>query len=143
MKFVNRKAKFNFEIIEEYKSGIVLFGSEVKSIRLNNINFGDSFITIINGVPILKSLHISKYENSSYLNHDEMRDRTLLLNKREIKKLEDLVSQKGLTLIPLEIFTDRNLFKVKIGLCRGKKLWNKKQSIKERDLDIDLKRNLV
>jgi SsrA-binding protein len=143
MKFVNRKAKFNFEIIEEYNSGIVLFGSEVKSIRLNNINFGDSFITIINGVPILKSLHISKYENSSYLNHDEMRDRTLLLNKREIKKLEDLVSQKGLTLIPLEIFTDRNLFKVKIGLCRGKKLWNKKQSIKERDLDIDLKRNLV
>lgn len=139
MRFRNRKAGFNYHILEEYEAGLVLFGSEVKSLRTNGVNFGDSFITITGGVPILRSIHISKYEMAFYNNHEEMRDRTLLLNKREIKKLKEKSEQGGLTIVPIEIFEKNGFFKVKIALCRGKKNWDKKISIKERDLDREVK----
>jgi SsrA-binding protein len=132
---VNKKARFNYEILEEYTAGIILLGSEVKSIIIGDINFGDSFAYVKDGEIWLKNLHVSKYKNSSYQNHDEMRERKLLLNKKEIRKISRMMDNKGTTIIPTEIFTLRGKIKVKIGICRGKKSWDKKETIKKRDLE--------
>lgn len=134
-KLVNKKARFNYEILEEYTAGMILLGSEVKSIVIGDINFGDSFAYFKDGEIWLKSLHISKYKNSSYNNHDEMRERKLLLNKNEIRKISKMVDTKGITIVPLEMFTLHGKIKVRIGICRGKKTWDKKETIKKRDLE--------
>ena len=132
---VNKKARFNYEILEDYTAGMILLGSEVKSIISGEINFGDSFAYFKDGEIWLKSLHVSKHKNASYQNHDEMRERKLLLNKNEIKKISKMMENKGTTLIPLELFKLRGKIKVKIGICRGKKTWDKKETIKKRDLE--------
>ena len=141
MKIVNKKAYFNFQVIEDFTAGLVLVGSEVKSLRSNSLNFGDSFIYFKDGELWVKNLSIAKYKESSLQNHDELRDKKLLLNKKEISKISKLTETKGITLIPLEVFTVNGRFKVKMGVCRGKKDWDKRQDIKKRDTDRDLRRN--
>jgi len=139
MKLTNIKAYFNYQVIEVFTCGIVLVGSEVKSLRLNNVNFGDSFAFFKDGEIFLKNLSIAKYREATYQNHEELRDRKLLLTKKEIQKVSKLSETKGVTLIPLEIFTLHGRFKIKLGVCRGKKDYDKRQTIKERDIKRELK----
>lgn len=141
----NNKAYFNYEMIEDYVSGIVLIGSEVKSIRLNNVSFVDSYCVFISGELWLKNLHIAEYKipNRFIESYDEKRDRKLLLTKRELKKLESKVKQNSLSIIPTKLYFDeRGLIKVNISLCRGKKTYDKKESIKKKDIERDIKREL-
>ncbi len=132
---INKKVRFNYEILDQYTAGMILLGSEVKSIRSGDINFGDSFAYFKKDGIWIKNLHISKYKNSSYNNHDEMRERKILLTKREINKISKMIDTKGVTIIPLEMFILKGKIKVRIGICRGKKTWDKKESIKKRDLE--------
>ncbi len=140
MKIVNKKAYFNYQVIEDFVSGIMLVGSEVKSMRLNNFNFGDSFAYFKDGEIFLKNLSIAKYKEATYQNHEELRDRKLLLNKKEISKISKLSEVRGTTLIPLEVFTINGRFKIKLGVCRGKTDYDKRNTIKSRDIERELKR---
>lgn len=135
--YKNKKAFFNYEIIEKYTSGIILTGSEIKSIRDNGLSFNDSYCYFNdNNELILKNLHIAEYKQSSYNNHEPLRERTLLLNKKEVFNIKDKIKIKHLTLIPLSIyFNERGMLKVDIGICRGKKQHDKRENIKKRDLD--------
>jgi SsrA-binding protein len=141
-KIVNKKAYFEFHILKEFEAGIQLFGSEVKSIRNGNANIGDAFCYVWNNEVFVKNIYISKYEESSYMNHEEKRDRKLLLHKKEISAIIKLTQDNGTTVIPLELFVKKGRFKLKIGVGKGKKLWDKKVSIKERDIKRDIKRDL-
>jgi SsrA-binding protein len=141
-KIVNKKAYFEFHILKEFEAGIQLFGSEVKSIRNGNANIGDAFCYVWDNEVFIKNIYISKYEESSYMNHEEKRDRKLLLHKKEINAIIKLTQDNGTTVIPLELFVKKGRFKVKIGVAKGKKLWDKKVSIKERDIKRDIKRDL-
>lgn len=137
---MNRKAKFEYEILDTYVAGIVLQGSEVKSIRNGRCNISDSFCIVDNNEVILKNCHISKYDSDKFTNHEELRDRKLLLTKKEILKLKEKSQIAGITIIPLKLFLQHNLIKVEIGLCKGKKLYDKRESIKERDIERELSR---
>jgi SsrA-binding protein len=118
---VNKKAKFDYEFLDEYVAGIILLGSEVKSIRSGDVNFGDSFAYFKDGEIWIKSLHISKHKNSSYNNHDEMRERKILLTKNEVRKISKYLENKGITLIPTQLFILRGKIKVKLAVCRREK----------------------
>lgn len=139
----NKKAHFNYEIIERFTAGIVLEGSEVKSIRLGNIRINDSFVSIKNGEVWLKNSFIKQYEKASSFVPKTDRDRKLLLNKNEILKLKQKSAEKGLTIVPLSAGFSGSLVKVEIGLCRGKKLYDKKQTLKEKDIQKSAQRQLV
>jgi SsrA-binding protein len=139
----NRKAYFEYSVLESFDAGIILVGNEVKSIRRNDVAIADSFAYIKNGEVFVKNMKVAKYKQSHMLDkHDDNREKKLLLNRREINKIEKLIQSPGTTIIPLEIFISKNLIKVKIGVCKGKKLWNKKEDIKSRDIDRDSKREL-
>ncbi len=140
MKIVNKKAYYNYQVLEDFTAGLMLVGSEVKSIRESNFNFGDSFVYFKDGELYVKNMSISKYKEATFQNHEEMRDRKLLLTKKEILKISKLNETKGITIIPLEIFTIRGRFKLKVGVCRGKKDYDKRESIKKRDTERDLRR---
>lgn len=143
MKITNRKAYFEYLIIEEFSCGIKLLGNEVKSIRNGDITLSDSFVFLRNGEVFAKNMKVSKYKQAHMLDkHDENREKKLLLKRREIDKIEKLIQAVGTTIVPLEVFILNNLIKVKIGVCKGKKLWNKKEDIKKRDIDRDTKREL-
>ena len=130
----NRKARFNYTIEEEIEAGIMLVGSEVKSIRDGKININDGYITEQKGDMVLLNVHISEFKGANRFNHDPLRSRKLLLHKKQINKLLGKVHTKGLSLIPLSMyFNNRNIIKLNIGLCKGKKLYDKRASIKERD----------
>lgn len=136
----NKKAFFKFEVIDTYTVGIVLQGTEIKSIRNSNVSFNDSYCYFVEGELYLKNFHISEYKEGTYNNHDPLRERKLLLNKKELRKLSDKVTEKGLTIVPLRIFmNDKGFVKFDIGLCRGKKTHDKRNSLKERDIDRDTK----
>lgn len=139
----NKKAHFNYEIIERFTAGIVLEGSEVKSIRLGNIRINDSFVSIKNGEVWLKNSFIKQYEKAFSFVPKTDRDRKLLLNKNEILKLKQKSAEKGLTIVPLSAGFSGSLVKVEIGLCRGKKLYDKKQTLKEKDIQKSAQRQLV
>lgn len=141
-KIINKKAYHEYQIIEEITAGIKLIGSEVKSLRLGNANLTDSYCTVWNNEIFIKNLFISKYHEASYLNHDEKAVRKLLLRKKEINNLMKKNKETGITVIPLEIFIIRGRFKVKIAICKGKKLWNKREDIKKRDIDREVRREL-
>lgn len=143
MKIVNKKAYYNYQVIEDFVSGIILLGSEVKSIRNNNLNFGDSFVYFKDGELYVKNISISKYANATHQNHDEFRERKLLLNKKEISKISKLSEVKGISIIPLEIFPLHGRFKLKIGVCKGKKMHDKREVIKKRDTERELKRVML
>jgi SsrA-binding protein len=140
---INRKAKFEYEILEEFDAGIVLLGGEVKSIRNGGISLSDSFITIRGGELWIKNLKVPKYHFShKFENHEPNREKKILLTKREILKIEKTLYNRGISCIPLSIFIKNNFIKIKIATVKGKKLWNKKQDIKNRDIERDMKKNL-
>ena len=120
---------------------MVITGTEVKSLRLGKASFNDSYCHFNNGELFVKSLHIAEYTFGTYNNHDTVRDRKLLLNKNELRKLEAKTTEKGYSIIPLKIFLiEKGIFKMEIGLGKGKKLYDKRETIKERDTDRDIKR---
>lgn len=134
MEIINREAKFNYFILEEYECGIVLVGTELKSLRMGKANIKDSYATIRNNEIFLLNMHISAYKEGNIFNHDERRTRKLLMHKREIVKINNQLMQEGLTLVPLKIYFKKNKVKVLLGLCKGKKLYDKRETIKQRDL---------
>ena len=141
MEIVNRKARFEYNVIEEFIAGIVLCGSEVKSIRKGHCNISDSYCIINKNECLMKNSNIAKYESDKFSNHEELRDRKLLLNKKEIKKLREAVQTPGYTIVPLKVFSnEHHLIKVKIGLCKGKKEYDKRNDIKDRENKIELNR---
>jgi SsrA-binding protein len=139
----NRQAYFNYHIEDKYVAGIVLLGTEVKSIREGKLSFNDSFCLFDNGELWVRALFIASYSHGTANNHIEVHDRKLLLNKRELKKLQLKLKDKGYTIIPLKVFfSEKGHVKVEIGLARGKKLHDKRDTIKNRDLDKEMKRFL-
>ncbi|TMI62663.1 MAG: SsrA-binding protein SmpB [Bacteroidetes bacterium] len=143
MEIKNRSAYFEYFIDNKYDAGMVLLGTEVKSLRAGRASFNDSYCLIHKGEIWLKSFHIAEYSHGTVNNHDPLRDRKLLLQKREIKKIETKLKEKGYTLIPLRIFfNEKNLFKIEIGLAKGKKLHDKRESIKKKETDREIKRLL-
>lgn len=130
----NKKAYFDYTILEEIEAGISLVGTEIKSVRKGSVDLKDSFITIKNNEAFVLNMYIAKYEEGNRFNHDERRTRKLLLHKKEIKKLKEKIKIEGLTLIPLKLYFKKNYVKVLVGICKGKKLYDKRASIKERDL---------
>lgn len=136
----NRKARFNYSVEETYECGIALEGTEVKSVKNGNISFPDSFAEIINGEVWVKNLHISEYTFSSIFNHNPDRPKKLLLHREEIKRLTRKVDEKGYTLVPLNFYLKNGRVKVTLGVCKGKKAFDKRESIKERDVERDIQR---
>lgn len=136
----NRKARHDYFVEDTYEAGIVLVGCEVKSIRQGGVNLRDSFAIIKNGEVFAVGMHIAPYQMGSYYNHDPRRNRKLLLNKSEIRKLKAKVEQKGYTLVPLKIYFKDALVKVELGLCKGKETHDKRESIKRREEDRKLER---
>jgi SsrA-binding protein len=131
----NKQARFEYFVEETYTTGIVLEGSEVKSIRAGSVNLKDSFCSVYNGEVFIKNMHIAVYDKSGAFNtKDSKRDRKLLLRKAEINKIVGKVHEKGLTLVPLNLFFEGSLVKVTMGVCKGKHSYDKKDTIKERDL---------
>jgi SsrA-binding protein len=137
----NRQARFRYEIIETYEAGIELKGTEVKSIRQGKANLRDGYALVRNGEVWMLNVHVSPYETASeYFNHDPRRTRRLLLHRQEIRKLIGKVEEKGLTLVPLKMYMKKGRVKVTIGLGRGKKLFDKRESIKEKDAKREMAR---
>ena len=143
MNIKNRKAKYNYEILETFVAGIVLQATEIKSIRLGEVDFADSYCPFIGNELFLRNCSISEYKDGTYYNHDPKRDKKLLMNKKELKKLKEKISQEGLTIVPLEMFiNEKGLCKVKISLARGKKTIDKRNSIKINDLKREFNRKI-
>ena len=136
----NKKARFNYEIIEKIEAGIALKGTEVKSIRNRNVSIGESYAQIKDDEVFLHNLHISPYEQGNRENHDPIRVRKLLLHKREIKKLVARTQQKGLSLVPLSIYLKKGKIKVKLGIGRGKRLVDKREAIKKKTIEREIER---
>ena len=136
---INKKAKFNYFIEDEYTAGIVLTGSEIKSIRKRNVSISESFCEFNDNTELfITKMYIKEYENSSY-NRNSLSQRKLLLNRKELKKLKKQITDVGLTIIPLKLFiNDSGLAKMKIALAKGKKLYDKRQSLKEKELKRDI-----
>ena len=130
----NQSAYHNYEIIDKIEAGVVLYGTEIKSIRAGKVNLKDSYAAIEkSGEVYVYSMHISPYDHGNIYNKDPLRPKKLLLNKREINKLKGLVSQKGLTLIPISLYFKGNFVKLELGVCRGKKLYDKREDLKKKE----------
>lgn len=142
MELKNRSVYFEFFIDATYEAGMVLLGTEVKSLRAAKASFNDSYCLINDGELWLKSLHIAQYTHGSINNHDPLRDRKLLLKKREITKIQAKLKEKGYTLVPLRIYFKDRLAKIEIGLAKGKKQHDKRESIKQKDVAREIKRYL-
>jgi len=143
MEIKNRSIYHEYFIDAKYDAGMVLLGTEVKSIRTGKVSFNDSYCLLHDGEIWLKSLHIAEYSHGNLNNHDPVRDRKLLLQKKEIKKIQGKLKEKGYTLVPLRIyFNESNLAKIEIGLAKGKKLHDKRESIKQKDVEREMKRHL-
>ncbi len=138
----NRKAGFEYELINKFIAGISLKGTEIKSIRNNKANISDAYCIFIDNILIVKNLHISEYTNGGYLNHEPKRDRTLLLNKQEIHKILGKVKEKGNSIIPIRLFiNEKGKAKLEIALAKGKKIYDKRESIKKKDQQREIDRN--
>jgi SsrA-binding protein len=138
----NKKARHEYFIEDTYETGIVLSGTEVKSIRAGKINLKESYVNIKDGEVFVYGMHISPYEQGNIYNKDPLRVRKLLMHKNEIRKLIGLTKQKGLTLVPLSIYFSGNKLKMELALARGKKLHDKRQSIAEKDAKRNIERNM-
>ncbi len=136
----NRKAWHDYFIEETYEAGIALVGTEVKSIRAGNINLKDSYAEINNGEIFLYKMHVSPYEKGNIFNKDPLRTRKLLMHRREIVRLTGYIRQKGYTLVPLKVYLVRNRIKIELGVARGKKLYDKRESIMKRDAERNVER---
>lgn len=139
----NKPATFEYAIEDRLTAGIILTGSEIKSVRVSKVSFNDSYCFFSRGELWIKSLHIGIYENAGYAGHDPVRERKLLLNKRELRKWEQKIKEKGLTIVPLSMYVnEKGIAKLDIGLGRGKKLHDKRETIKNRDIDKEIKRHM-
>lgn len=137
----NRKAGFQFHISDKFEAGIMLTGTEIKSVRTQQVNLGDGYCTFIDGELWAKGIHIAEYKNGTHYNHETKRDRKLLLNKKELKKLLTKVKEKGFTIVPLRMYiTERGFAKLEIGLGKGKKLHDKREDLKKRDAKREMER---
>lgn len=142
MEILNRKASYNYFIEDSLECGLELVGSEVKSIRNGSCNIKDSYVVIRNSEAFVINMFIKKYKESSIFNVDETRKRKLLLHKKEILKIKEKVEKEGYTLIPLKIYFVRNKVKLLLGICKGKKSYDKRESLKEKDLKREIERKL-
>lgn len=142
MEILNRKARFNYFIIEEIECGIELFGSEVKSIRNGNCNIKDSYGVIRNNEVYLINMFIKNYKEASIFNKEETRKRKLLLHKKEIIKLKEKIEKEGYTLVPLKVYFNKNKVKVLLGLCKGKKSYDKREVLKEKEIKRKIEREI-
>ncbi|HYF30167.1 MAG TPA: SsrA-binding protein SmpB [Chitinophagaceae bacterium] len=143
MEIRNRNAYHEFFIEDKYSAGMVLSGTEVKSLREGKASFNDSYCYFNKGELWVKSLHIAEYSHGTSSNHDPMQDRKLLLQKRELKKLEGKIREKGYTVVPLRIyFNEKGLAKMELGLGKGKNLYDKRETIRQRDTEREMKRHL-
>jgi SsrA-binding protein len=141
MEIKNRSAYFEYYIDDKFIAGIMLTGTEVKSLRAGKASFNDSYCIFHKDELYIRSLHISEYTFGTINNHDPVRERKLLLNKSELNKLQSRIKEKGFTVVPLRLFfTEKNLVKLEIGLAKGKKLHDKRESIKQRDTEREIKR---
>jgi len=138
----NRKAYHDYFVLEKYEAGISLVGTEVKSVRAGNVNLKDAWCDVVNGILFLKGVHISPYEQGNIFNQDPRRDRPLLMHKNEILKLYGQVKQEGLTLIPLALYFKEGRIKAEIGLCKGKKLHDKRDTEARKSADRDIERSM-
>jgi len=138
----NRKAFHDYFVEERFEAGIELFGTEVKSIRQGNVNLKDSYLIISDGELFAKGIHISPYEKGNIFNRDPVRERKLLMHKKEILKLRALSERDGYTLVPLSLYLKRGRVKAEIGVCRGKKLYDKRESALKRDLERENRRGI-
>ncbi len=138
----NKKASYQYQLLEKYLAGIVLTGSEIKSIREGKVSLQEAYCDFRNGELYIRSMNIATYKQATYNNHQPLRERKLLLNKRELRKLKKKLDEKGLTLVPTKLFiNNRGLAKIEIALGKGKKLFDKRESIKEKDTKRELARN--
>lgn len=139
----NREARFEYFIEDSFEAGIALDGGEVKSIKSGNVSLKDAYCSVENASAFIKGMHVAVYDKGgAYNSKDSRRERRLLLHKSEIRRLIGKVNEKGYTLVPLKIYLKQSLIKLEIGLCKGKHTYDKKQSIKERDLDRSAKRDI-
>lgn len=142
MEIINRKAKFDYFIEEEYEAGIVLTGTEIKSIRDGKCNLGDCYGIVRGGEIFLLNMFIGQYKEGNIFNHNETRSRKLLLHKKEIKKISNHIEKNGLTLIPIKGYFKDNKFKILLGICKGKKNFDKRETIKNRDIQREVHKNI-
>lgn len=136
----NRQAKFAYTIVDDYEAGLVLVGTEVKSLRGGKVNLKDSYCQVKNGEIFVHQMHIGQYPYAYYGNHDPLRKRKLLFHRSEIRKIEIKMNERGLSLIPMSIYFKNGKIKLKVGLGKGKKLYDKRETIKDRDAKIELHR---
>ena len=142
MEVINRKANYDYEIIDTYEAGVVLTGTEIKSIRLGRITLKDSYAIIKNNEIFLLNVHISSYEQGNRFNHDELRTRKLLLHKKEIIKLKEKIDKEGFTIIPLKLYFVKGKVKILLGLAKGKKNYDKREAIKKKDIERQIATDL-
>lgn len=142
MEIKNKKAYFDYIIEDKYEAGIVLKGTEIKSIREGKANIKDSYAIVKNGEIFLLNMHISHYENGNIFNHEETRTRKLLLNKREIYKIRDSIEREGYTLVPIRVYFKNNRAKVELGIAKGKKTYDKREAIKKKDINREVQKQL-
>lgn len=140
---LNKKARHLYEFLEKYEAGLALMGSEVKSLRLGRISFKDGYVKFQNGEAFLIGVHIAPYENAGYAGHEPERPRKLLLHAAEISAMRSKVEQKGLTVVPVRVYFKNGRAKVEIALARGKKVFDRRDDLKSRDLDRDAARELA
>ncbi len=138
----NRKAYFDYTILEEYEAGIVLTGTEIKSIRMGKCNLKDSYAILRHGEIFLLNAHISKYKEGNIFNHDEYRTRKLLLHKKEIFKIKNKMDLEGVTLVPLKLYFKKNKVKILLALAKGKKIYDKRQDLKKKDMEREIQKSL-
>ena len=142
MEILNKKARYDYELLDKYEAGLVLTGTEIKSIRNGQANLKDSYAIIKNGEAYLLNMHISEYKQGNQFNHEETRTRKLLLHKNEIKKINDKVSIKGLTLVPVKLYFKNGKVKIELSIARGKHTFDKKETIKQRDIEREMKKSM-
>lgn len=138
----NKKARFEYEILDTYEAGVVLRGTEVKSIRLKKVNIQESYARIKDGEVFIVGMNVSTYEMGNRFNHEPLRERKLLLHKHEIRKLIGKLNEKGYTLVPLRMYIKNGKVKIELGLGKGKAVYDKKKTIQERDMKRDLQRDI-
>ncbi len=138
----NKKASFNYFLLDSFDAGIVLHGTEIKSVRANKVNIGDAYCIVRNEEMFIVNMHIAKYDHGNIFNHDETRQRKLLLHKKQIIKINNRVMQEDLTIVPTKVYLEKGLCKIEISLAKGKKNYDKRQSIKEKDAKRNVQRNL-
>ncbi|APS98271.1 SsrA-binding protein [Borreliella mayonii] len=138
----NKKGKFNYFIEEKISCGIVLKGTEVKSIKAKKISFNNSFASIKKEELWLENLHVSKYKEGNIFNHDELRPRKLLIKKKELQRLKKFIEKEGYTLIPISFYLKKSIIKVEVGICKGKKLYDKREILKQKSIKKDLSREI-